>query len=50
MDNIKIIQATLWVKVSVNKGHCSIINRDNGRTDLIRDTGIAILWCGTALN
>jgi hypothetical protein len=39
MDNIKIIQATLGVKVSVNKGHCSIINRDNEQTDLIRDTG-----------
>jgi hypothetical protein len=39
MDNIKIIQATLGVKVSANKGHCNIINRDNEWTDLIRDTG-----------
>ena len=36
MDNIKIIQAILGVIVSVNKGHCSIINRDNEWTDLIR--------------
>jgi hypothetical protein len=39
MDNIKNIQATLGVKVSVNKGHCGTINRDNERTDLIRNRG-----------
>jgi hypothetical protein len=39
MDNIKIILATPGVKVAVNKGHCSLINRDNGQTDLIRDMG-----------
>lgn len=36
---MEIIQATLWVNVAVNKGHCSIINRDNERTNLIRDMG-----------
>lgn len=46
MDNINIIKATLGVKVSVNKGHCSIINRDNEWTDLIRNTGYGdfVVW------